>query len=102
MLGEKIKDFDKRMQVFNTLLDAWYSASRSYMKLIELGAPPDVAREVLPIGTKAEIVIQADIREWRHILKLRTSKKAHPRMRELMVPLLAELRQKIPVLFDKL
>jgi len=42
----------------------------------------------------------ANIREWRHILKLRTSKAAHPQMIEVMVPILQEFQEKIPVLFD--
>ena len=61
---------------------------------------PQQARSVLPNSLKTEINISANIREWRHILKLRTSKAAHPQMRELMCPLLDELKSKIPILFD--
>jgi thymidylate synthase (FAD) len=71
-----------------------------YNKLIELGASPQQARSVLPNSTKTEIVVTANIREWRHILKLRTSKFAHPQMREIMIPLLYEFKRNIPVLFD--
>lgn len=42
----------------------------------------------------------ANLREWRHIFKLRTAKAAHPQMRELMCPLLDELKTQIPVVFD--
>lgn len=42
----------------------------------------------------------ANIREWRHFLKLRTSAAAHPQMREVATMLLKELQQKVPVLFD--
>jgi len=55
---------------------------------------------VLPNSLKTEIVMTANIREWRHILKLRTSKAAHPQMIEVMVPILQEFQEKIPVLFD--
>lgn len=58
------------------------------------------ARSVLPNSLKTEIVITANIREWRTIFKQRTSKAAHPQMRELMCPLLDELRTIIPVVFD--
>lgn len=85
------------------LLDIWVSAmkdaERHYMAMINLGASPQIARSVLPQSTKAEIVITANIREWRHILKERTSKAAHPQMREVMVPLLVELRRQCPTLF---
>ena len=72
----------------------------SYNKLIEMGASPQEARSVLPNSLKTEIVCTANIREWRHILKLRTAKSAHPQMRALMIPLLSELREKLPVLFE--
>jgi thymidylate synthase (FAD) len=61
---------------------------------------PEQAREVLPNSLKTEIVVKANIREWRHCLTLRTSKKAHPQIRSLLTPLLKELQQKIPILFD--
>jgi len=41
-----------------------------------------------------------NIREWRHILRLRTSKAAHSQMRALMLPLLREFKKKLPVLFE--
>ena len=61
---------------------------------------PQQARSVLPNSLKSEINVSANIREWRHILKLRTAKTAHPQMREVMCPLLDEFKSKIPILFD--
>jgi len=71
-----------------------------YNKKIAQGKTPQQARYFLVNGLKTEIVCTANIREWRHILKLRTSKAAHPQMRALMIPLLRELQEKLPVLFD--
>ncbi len=73
-------------------LDAMYWAEASYNKLIELGWRPEQAREVLPNSTKTGIVVSANAREWRHILRLRTAKVAHPEMRRLMIPLLRDLK----------
>ena len=42
----------------------------------------------------------ANLREWRHFLKLRTSKAAHPQIREIAIPLLMELKSIIPIVFD--
>lgn len=81
---------------------AFEAAEEYYMKLVGMGVPAQIAREVLPIGLKAEICIKANPREWRHIFSLRCSKKAHPRMRELMIPLLHDLKQRIPLLYDDL
>lgn len=61
---------------------------------------PQEARSVLPNSLKTEINISTNIREWRHIFKLRAAKAAHPQMRELMCPLLDEFKSKIPILFD--
>lgn len=84
--------------------EIWKSAmmesERSYMRLLEKGAKPEQARSVLPNSIKTEVLVTANIREWRHILKLRTGKAAHPQMREIMCPLVEELKQRIPVIFD--
>ncbi len=79
---------------------AWEQAEAHYLRMLSRGTKPEVAREVLPIGLKAEIVVGANTREWMHIFGQRCSPKAHPRMRELMLPLLAELQWRIPVLFE--
>ena len=71
-------------------------------KLIELGATPQEARSVLPNSLKTEIVMTMNLREWRHSFTLRTSKAAHPQMREVAIPLLKEFQKLIPVVFDDL
>lgn len=83
-----------------TWMDAMAAAEEHYFKLLSLGAKPEEARSVLPNSLKTEIVVTANYREWRHIFELRTSPKAHPQIREVMTPLMEELRQRIPVIFD--
>lgn len=74
-----------------------------YMNLVGvLKWPPQIARGVLPNDLKTEIVMTANLREWGHVFKLRTADGAHPDIKALMEPLLAEFRAKIPVLFDDL
>lgn len=75
-------------------------AESAYLDLIAQGAKPEEARSVLPNSLKTEIVVTANYREWRHIFALRTSPKAHPQIREVMIPLMQELREKIPVVFE--
>ena len=79
---------------------AMFIAEKEYFELLKLGCTPQEARSVLPNSIKTEIVMTANLREWRHFLKLRTAKAAHPQMRELTVPLLKELQERIPVVFD--
>lgn len=80
--------------------NSWTVAQQTYMTLVRNGVKPEIAREVLPIGLKAEIVVKANVRQWLHIFGQRCSPKAHPRMRELMVPLRRELQGLVPVVFD--
>lgn len=60
------------------------------------------ARQVLPIATKSQIVMTANFREWRHVFKLRTAQNAHWEIRQVMVNLLKEVKEKVPVVFDDL
>lgn len=81
-------------------LTALGEAEQTYLRLLNNGVTPQMARSVLPNALKTEIVVTANPREWRHIFELRTAEAAHPQMREVMRPLLAEFRRRVPVLFD--
>ena len=72
----------------------------AYIKLVELGATPQEARSVLPNSLKTEIVVTMNFREWRHFFQLRTSKAAHPQMRQIAIPLLQTFQAKLPMIFD--
>lgn len=58
------------------------------------------ARQILPIGIEAPIVMTANLREWRHVFKLRCDKAAHWEIRSVMIQLLKYVKIKIPVIFD--
>lgn len=62
--------------------------------------PPEIARSVLPLSLATKVAMTTNYREWRHIFKLRCEEHAHPDMRDLMIPLLHEVKQRIPVVFD--
>lgn len=87
-------------EAYKDWLDAMKYAEAVYLRLIKSGATPEQARSVLPNSLKTEIVMTANLREWRHVFNLRCSRPAHPQIRELMLPLLNELKNKIPVVFD--
>lgn len=72
----------------------------AYFALLDIGLSAQEARAVLPNSLKTEVVMTANIREWRHFLKLRCSPAAHPQMREVATQLLRECQARIPVLFD--
>ena len=77
-------------------------AESAYRLLLENGCKPQVARAVLPTCLKTELVMTANLREWRHFIKLRGSAAAHPDIRILARDLLAQLQARIPVVFDDL
>lgn len=82
----------------------WETACRqtenAYLNMLEAGHTPQEARAVLPNSLKTEVVMTANIREWRHFFKLRCSSAAHPQMREVACALLAEFKRLIPIVFD--
>lgn len=82
----------------------WYCACRSveetYLRLLGRGVTPQEARAVLPNSLKTELVMTANIREWRHFLDLRCDPAAHPQMREVALLLLDKLHDAVPVCFD--
>ena len=80
--------------------NACSQAESYYLQLLEQKWRPEQAREVLPNALKTEIVVSCNLREWRHIFKLRTSKAAHPQIRALMQDCLVGFKEAIPVLFD--
>ena len=63
-------------------------------------APPDIIRGILPNDIKTEIIITANIREWRHIFNLRCSKRAHKDMKRIMDILLLKFLKSFDYIFD--
>lgn len=82
--------------------EAMAFAEKKYLLMTARGCKPEQARSVLPNSLKTEIVWTANFRQWRHIFSLRCSPAAHPQMRQVMRPLLAEFIKRHPVFFDSL
>ena len=80
--------------------DACAMSERFYFDMLDCGCTPQEARAVLPNSLKTELVMTANLREWRTFFKLRTAKTAHPQMREVARPLLDDFKKAIPVIFD--
>jgi thymidylate synthase (FAD) len=83
--------------------DAMQKCEDAYFSLLDIGLMPEMARAVLPNSLKTEVIMTANLREWRHFFKLRaanTTGKAHPQMLEVTIPLLEALKVLIPVVFD--
>lgn len=84
---QEVTDLDQK----RLISESYRAAEETYLELIRMGVSPQNARCVLPLGLKTELVMTANIREWRHILKLRTDSAAHPDVRYLCNQILNEL-----------
>ena len=97
----KDEDIEDPSPSFQLWLAAVKNSELSYMALIERSIiKPQDAREVLPNSTMTELIVTANLREWRTILKLRTSNAADDGIRYIMRELLKELKTRIPIVFD--
>lgn len=97
--------FEENSVEMDNWVDSCMRAEKTYNYLISEGRTPQEARSVLPNSLKTEVVMTANLREWRHFLSLRacgSTGKPHPQMLEVAVPLLKELRERVPVVFDDL
>lgn len=78
---------------------AMVAAESAYNEMIAEGEAPEVARDVLPTCTAADIAVTANFRQWKHIIKMRTPKAAHPKVRLLIGQAKEILQQVSPAVF---
>lgn len=107
----KYEDLDKEQSLNDTSdnkfygsrkdihIKAYQRAEEYYKELIRLGASPQEARQVLPMALKTEMVMTANLREWRHIFELRCSDAAHPHCKDIFNKILKTFKEKYPTIF---
>ena len=93
-------DDDADKKKYEVWQEAMNACEKYYFAMLEAGATPQEARSILPNSLKTEIVITMNLREWRHYMKLRTDKAAHPQIREVSSILLKTFKEKLPVFFE--
>ena len=81
-------------------LDSIAAAESAYKALLEAGWRPQEARSVFPNALSSKIIVTYNLRVWRHFFCMRTSKEAHPQMRQVVIPLLEEFKKLVPVLYE--
>lgn len=91
---------ENNLLAHNAWTRACMSAEEEYLRMIELKIPPQIASSVLPNCLKTELVCTTNLREWRHIFSLRTSKAAHPQIKEIMLMALSILNKQCPIVFE--
>lgn len=80
---------------------AMQETEKLYIRLLETSTP-QAARTVLPNSCKTELIVYANLLQWLHMFKLRTSRGADPSMREVMIPLLEDFKVLFPAVFGHL
>lgn len=93
-------DADKRSNAMQIWDDCVSTVEAAYKGLLALGCAPQIARSVFPNALASRIIITGNLRNWRHFLIMRTTNETHPQARQVTIPLLAEFKEKIPILFE--
>lgn len=92
------------------LVKHWFSwrrgveqAEMEYLHQVNLlKVAPEIARDMLPHCTATRMVMTHNLRNWRHLMIMRTTTETHRKLRPLMQDVLVELKTKVPILFDDL
>ena len=101
--SEDIKNIDIYGKgIARNFIENLLQTESTYLTLVRNGWTAEQARAVLPLCTKTEINMKANLREWRHFFKLRCHSTAHPDIRVLALDLLKQMHEQIPVIFDDL
>lgn len=75
---------------------AYDAAGAAYMRMRDSGVSPQLARYALPNGFRTRLIMKTNIREWRHIIRLRLDKSAQPEMQELVQQIYDQLVDVFP------
>lgn len=93
-------NIEKGTPEYKLWLETMETIEKNYNAMAALGCKADQLRMLLPHSIKADVIMTANLREWRHIFKLRCAPAAHPSVQQVMKMLLRQMKSAIPVLFD--
>lgn len=93
---------EPRLKNKNRWAQMMMMCEEAYLYSLEDGDPPEVARYYLPPCVATEMIVTANIREWRHILSVRKAADAQKEIRDIITKLFNELKSLIPIVFDDL
>ncbi len=89
-------NIEKGSEIYAEWLKAVTYIEDAYMRMAALGAKGDQLRMILPHSSKADMIMTANIAEWKHIFGLRCHTAAHPSVRVVMKKILANLYKMYP------
>ena len=94
---DSVKDNPKTHSIFIKSIE---NAKAVYQELQQLGIKNEDARFVLPNAIESQIVVTANLREWRHIVELRGNPDAQWEIRKVVIEILKILKMYVPTVFE--
>ena len=85
-----------KSDAWNIWIQSMKNAEKDYFELLNIGLTAQEARGVLPTNLKTELVMTANLAEWKTFFELRTAPAAHPQMVEVAIPLFEDMCELIP------
>ena len=73
------KDFSQEEAMFYT----YCTSEHLYLSLLDKGIKPQIARDILPLGLKTELIMTGTKKQWEEFINLRSANDAHPDARIL-------------------
>ena len=92
-----MRDNEKRMELWEKNVS---HCVEEYNEAIGNGVPPQDARDLLPHSLATKLITTYNLRNWRYFLLARSTKEAHPQIREIVDSLIVQFSSYIPILFD--
>jgi thymidylate synthase (FAD) len=89
----------QKPEAHDRFIELMESSRKTYLELQSLGIRNEDARFVLPNAAESEIVVTANLREWRHIIELRAARQAQWEIRVFAFKVLAILKRQTPAIF---
>jgi len=87
-------------EAHSAFIDFMEEARKAYQELQKLGIKKQDARFVLPNAAESQIVVTANLREWRYIIELRSEPGAQWEIREASIEILKILKKHAPTIFE--
>ena len=91
-------NIDGSSELYSNWIGAMDFIEKEYIAMSNNGATPDQLRMILPHSTAAQVTMTANIREWKHILDLRTKNMTHPSIRQLLL----KFKKDMPEIFNSI
>ncbi|MCK4688443.1 MAG: FAD-dependent thymidylate synthase [Candidatus Lokiarchaeota archaeon] len=96
---ESVRNNPKAHSIFVNLME---KIRDTYIKLKDQGIKKEDARFILPNATESQLVLTANLREWRHIIELRGDPAAQWEIRKMALEILKIFKKHVPTIFEDL